>query len=123
MKVQLSFEVLLYVSLAALSTAIVLGPVAKNAAGIGREMSKFEVSQAVGAINSALMSEGSESLQIFIPSSLCNSTLSGGALTAGGDIFYFVKPVRIASGAFCPGGAVVLLRVTSNVTGGFVEGA
>lgn len=123
MKAQLSLELLLYISLAGLSTAVVLGPVAKDAANIGTGISMFEVSQAVTAMNSALLAEGGERLQVFIPSSMCASTVSGTMLNTGGRIFYFVKPVRVAELAFCPGGAVVQLQITSNDAGGLVERA
>ncbi len=100
MKSQLSLEFLLYLSFAGLSLLLAGKVISAMSSSYESLASYLSIYQFVNAINSAII-EGNESVHVFIPEALCNSSISNGAIVYNGNKFQFAESIKI-QGALSP---------------------
>ncbi|MDE1851242.1 MAG: hypothetical protein KGH69_00950 [Candidatus Micrarchaeota archaeon] len=95
MKAQMSFELLLYLSLAGLSMLYFVANMAAIAPKLGGAMLSYSVSAMESGIYEKLVS-GYATFQEYVPTGTCSS-----GAPAGTDFLY---AMQIANGSFCPDG-------------------
>jgi hypothetical protein len=120
LRVQLSLELLLYVSLVGISSALVLGILARNSSGLRSELGAFAVSQFVNSVNGAILG-GAVREGVFLPGGVCGSQITGALLSYGNESFAFVEPVHLVGNALCPDGIAASLQFTYNASGAYVS--
>lgn len=105
MKVQMSLEVLVYVSLAGVSIVYSLSLVSGYySKGVGVAAS-YEYSNFAEAINLALMN-GASAVSLYVPVGLCNSTATADSMDTKYGTLYFAEPVVISKSVLCSRGSI-----------------
>ncbi len=103
MRLQISFELLLYLSLAGIALLTSVAMLASKWSGINRSVDSLGLYYFINSLNEQLAS-GAQSFSLYVPHGACNSTLSGDAVKTAYGTYYLAGPIGVSSGIFCPDG-------------------
>ena len=103
MKVQMSIEVLAYISIAGISLLYSISAVSAYYLRINQSLGDYGDSSFVESINTAILSNYS-SITTIVPAVICGSRLNGSSLHTNYGTFYFVEDVRLSVGFNCSKG-------------------
>ena len=119
MRLQISFELLIYLTLAGLSTVFALAVLAARWPGIVKSIDSYSVSSFVSSVNGKIAA-GATAFSLYVPPGLCNSTIVGDEIRTEYGTYYLDSAASAESGIFCPGGAVSGFTVTYSGSGEWV---
>lgn len=115
MRLQISVELLVYLSVSAIVLVFVLHSLSAWSGAYSSELGRYEAYTLVSYVNSAIFSDAeATNISVSLPSSACNYTISGNRLSTPYGTFYFAEDILAAEGLFCPGGAAERLEVIDN---------
>ncbi len=106
MRAQMSFEMLLYMSLSGIAILFAAHMVAAGEPGFQKALGSYEASAFVQAINDNIaQGDFARPLQVQVPSGLCGASSQGGALQTQYGSFEFITDVEIGANVLCSPGA------------------
>ena len=105
MRAQLSFEFLVYLSLAGLSLLFSVSILNANSHFLYNKVGYYWASEMAYKINDAILSGSYSNFTTFLPQGMCNSSITGGALDTEYGNFSIAGKVLAQGKVFCPDGA------------------
>ncbi len=117
MRLQISVELLIYLSVSAIVLVFILGAVSRWSTSYSNAIGGYEAYTLVSYINSAIYS-GTEAsnISISLPKGACNFSISGNKLYTQYGTFYFADDAIAANGLFCVAGGAETIEVINNGT-------
>lgn len=110
MQAQMSFELLLYVSLAGASIAAAAAMMHSGAGTVLAYVDRYRAYQLVGEMNAMAVQGLQQQVPVYIPPGMCNSTISGSVLSTGYGDMYLYPGVYVNTSSLCiPGDAGIAL--------------
>lgn len=103
MKIQISFEVMVYFAIAGLALLFGLTVLASEWHIITESIDSYSLYIFVSSVN-ADIENGASAFQVYVPQGACNSTIHNNAMGTQYGTFYFLDMIRVANSAFCPDG-------------------
>ena len=103
MRLQISFELLLYLSVAGIALLFGLMMLASRWSGINNSVNSLGIYYFINSLNEELAS-GAMSFSLFVPRGTCNSTVSGHAIVNRYGTYYLTGNIKVPAGIFCPDG-------------------
>lgn len=102
-KAQLSFEFMVYLSLAGLSLLSSLSLLNHFSGSIQSSLYRYELSDLVSKVNLASLTGITSQLVLPIPQALCNATVIGDRLVTKYGNFSLAGELNLKNGSFCNG--------------------
>lgn len=116
MRAQISFEAMIYFTLAGFALLFGITAVASKWQYISETMNTYAISSFVNLVSENMVN-GTSSFRIYVPKGVCNSTSVGNKMITDYGTYYFPYLVKVEDGAFCPdGGYSDLIASYSNGT-------
>ncbi|MGC8628779.1 MAG: hypothetical protein ACP5T4_01030 [Candidatus Micrarchaeia archaeon] len=110
MKAQLSLELLIYLSLAAVSFLISAKLAVEVVAKTNGEEQAYGLMRFTDVLNAALLN-GTQTISIFLPSGLCNASETSNKLLLANNTYYLIAPVDFGN-SLCPSGTYAVLELS-----------
>lgn len=104
MKVQMSLEMLAYVSIAGISILYSIGAISAYYVRLNQSLGYYGYSNFVEAVNTAILANYS-SVSLYIPQGVCGLQVNGSDLNTKDGVFYFAQDVRMSKNLTCRTGA------------------
>ncbi|MEM3839040.1 MAG: hypothetical protein QXF01_00450 [Candidatus Micrarchaeaceae archaeon] len=104
MKAQMSFEFMVYLSMAGIGLLIGIAALASRLHYVSSQIDSYAMYQFVSTINMNIES-GITSFRAYIPHGACNATVHGNMVESEYGTFYLIGRASLAPGSLCPDGA------------------
>jgi hypothetical protein len=117
MRLQISVELLIYLSVSAIVLVFVLVAVSRWSASYSNAVSRYEAYTLVSYINSAIYSGAEVSnISVSLPKDACNFSINGNKLYTRYGTFYFAEDVIAENGLFCDASGAGTIEFIKNGT-------
>ncbi len=119
MRAQISFEAMVYFTLAGLALLFGVTVVASRLGEIRSALGAYGLSSFTSTVAERI-EEGDGTFDVYVPSGACNSTITGNRMTTAFGQFYLPSLVVVNGSAFCPDGEYANLTVAYEGNGRWV---
>ncbi len=120
MKLQISFELLLYMAIAGIALLFGVVMLASKWPDISLSVDSLGFYSFINSLNEEL-SSGASSFSLYVPKGACNSTISGNKIQNTYGTYYLTSGISMQQGILCPDGRSANFTV-SYVSGSWVIG-
>ncbi len=120
MKLQISFELLLYMAIAGIALLFGVVMLASKWSDINGSVDSLSVYYFINSLNEELTS-GASSFSLYVPKGACNSTISGNKVQTIYGTYYLTSGIDMPQGLLCPDGQSANFTV-SYASGSWVIG-